>query len=211
MRRLIRALMVLTALVGSAIAYTGLPERVPVHWNLSGEADRYGSRLELLFITPAMMIGVWAMLRFLPRIDPLRANYAKFAGTYEVLIDAVLALMLVTHIIALLGASGAPATVTIVARVAVGVMFIVMGNVMPRTRQNWFVGVRTPWTLSSPRVWERTHRVAGYMFVGLGVLVLATIPLAPQVGIPVLVAGVVAVALGSVVYSYLEWRKERAG
>lgn len=210
MRRLIRVLMVLAALIASAVAYAGLPELVPVHWNLRGEPDRFGSGLELLFITPATMLAVWALLRLLPRIDPLRENYAKFAGTYETLIDAVMGLMLVIHVIMLLGARGAPDAVTAYARLAIGIMLIVMGNVMPRTRQNWLVGVRTPWTLASPRVWEKTHRVAGYGFFALGVLVLATIPLAPQVGIPVLVAGVMIVALGSVVYSFVVWRGERA-
>lgn len=209
MRKVIRILMVLVAAGASLIAYTGLPERVPVHWNISGEVDRYGSRFAVLVLVPLTMLFMWGLLRFLPRIDPLRANYARFAGTYEIIIDSVMAMMLVIHLAVLLGASGAPDSVTLVVRAAVGAMFIVMGNVMPRTRQNWFVGVRTPWTLASERVWERTHRLAGYLFVALGVVVILTIPLAPQIGIPILAAGVAAVAAASVVYSYLEWRKEK--
>jgi uncharacterized membrane protein len=210
MRRLIRIFMVLVATGASLIAYAGLPDRVPVHWNISGEVDRFGSRLMVLVLAPLIMLGVWGLLRFLPRIDPLRANYARFAGTYEIIIDAVMAMMLVIHLAILLGASGAPESVALVVQAAVGVMFIVMGNVMPRTRQNWFVGVRTPWTLASERVWERTHRLAGYLFVALGILVILTLPLAPQAGVLVLAVGVAIVALGSVVYSYLEWRKEKA-
>jgi uncharacterized membrane protein len=200
--------MVAAAAVGSAIAYSRLPDRVPVHWNLAGEPDRYGSPWELLFLMPVMMLAIWGLLRVLPKIDPLRHNYARFAPTYETLIDAILGLFLVVHIAILLGAAGAPATTELFVRAAIGVMFIVMGNIMPRTRQNWFVGVRTPWTLANPRVWEKTHRLAGYGFVALGVLLLLTIPFAPQIGIPVFVAGVVIVALGSVVYSYLVWRQE---
>jgi len=210
MRKIIRGLLVAAAAVASALAYSGLPERVPVHWNLSGEVDRYGSRTEALLLMPLMMLAVWGLMRLLPRIDPLRANYAKFAGTYELLIDAILAMLFLIHVGILLGASGAPDSVTIVVRLAVGAMFVVLGNVMPRTRQNWFIGVRTPWTLASARVWEKTHRVGGYAFVVLGILVLLTAPLAPQVGMPFLTAGIVVVALGTVVYSYLEWRKEQA-
>jgi uncharacterized membrane protein len=211
MRRLIRIFMVLVAVGASLVMYAGLPEQVPVHWNIRGEVDRYGARHEALFLIPLIMLATWGMLRFLPRIDPLRANYARFAGTYEVIIDSILAMMLVIHLAILLGASGAPDSVSLVVRAAIGAMFIVMGNVMPRTRQNWFVGVRTPWTLASERVWDRTHRLAGYLFVALGVIVILTIPLAPQIGIPVLAAGVAIVGLGSVVYSYLEWRKEKSG
>ncbi|HUF66671.1 MAG TPA: SdpI family protein [Gemmatimonadaceae bacterium] len=210
MRRLIRIFMVLVAVGASLVMYTGLPEQVPVHWNIRGEVDGYGSRFAVLFLSPLMMIGVWTLLRFLPRIDPLRANYARFAGTYEVIIDSVMAMMLVIHLAILLGASGAPDSVSLVVRAAIGAMFIVMGNVMPRTRQNWFVGVRTPWTLASERVWERTHRLAGYLFVALGLVIILTTPLAPQIGMPILAAGVATVALVSVIYSYLEWRKEKA-
>lgn len=208
MRRMIRALLVAAAAAASVAAWSRLPERVPIHWGISGEVDRYGSRTEALFIMPLTMLAVWGLMRLLPRIDPLRANYAKFAGTYEVVIDTVLAMMLVVHLAVLLGASGAPASVTIVVRFAVGAMLIVLGNVMPRTRQNWFIGVRTPWTLASARVWEKTHRLAGYMFVGLGLLVIATVPLAPQIGMPLLAGGMIVVALCTVAYSYLEWRKE---
>lgn len=210
MRKLIRILMVLIAVGVSLAAYSGLPESMPVHWNLRGEADRFGSRPEALFTIPLFMVVIWAILRFLPRIDPLRANYAKFAGTYEVIIDSLLAMMLVIHIAVVLGASGAPDSVAMIVHAAVGAMMIVLGNVMPRTRQNWFVGVRTPWTLASERVWERTHRVAGYLFVALGLIVILTTPLRPQIAMPILAAGVATVALVSVVYSYLEWRKEKA-
>jgi uncharacterized membrane protein len=210
MRRLIRILMVAIAAVASAVAYSGLPERVAMHWNIRGEPDRYGSPMEALFVIPLIMLAVWGLLRVLPKIDPFRDNYAKFAGTYELVIDLVLGMMLVMHIAVLLGALGAPQTVATIARAGMGVMFIILGNIMPRTRQNWFVGIRTPWTLSSARVWEKTHRVGGYGFVALGFLVLLTIPFAPQVGIPVLVAGLVAVGVGSVVYSFFVWRAERA-
>jgi uncharacterized membrane protein len=210
MRRLIRILMVAIAALASAIAYSQLPERVATHWNVRGEPDRYGSPMEALFVIPIVMLAVWGLLRVLPKVDPFRDNYAKFAGTYELVIDLVLGMMLMMHVAVLLGASGAPQTVATIVRAGMGVMFIVLGNIMPRTRQNWFVGVRTPWTLSNPRVWEKTHRVAGYGFVALGFLVLLTIPFAPQVGIPVLVAGLAAVGLGSVVYSFFAWRAERA-
>lgn len=210
MRRLIRILMVATAALASAVAYSRLPEQVATHWNIRGEPDRYGGPMEALLVIPIVMLAVWGLLRVLPKIDPFRDNYAKFAGTYELVIDLVLGMMLVMHIAVLLGAGGAPQTVASVVRAGMGVMFIMLGNILPRTRQNWFVGVRTPWTLSNPRVWERTHRVAGYGFVALGFLVLLTIPFAPQVGIPVLVAGLAAVGLGSVVYSFFAWRAERA-
>lgn len=209
MRRLIRILMVASAGAASLFAYTRLPERVPTHWNIRGEPDRYGGPAAALLLIPIMMLAVWGLMRVLPKIDPFRDNYAKFAGTYELIIDLVMGMMLVMHFAILLGAGGAPDTIAVAVRAGMGVMFIILGNILPRTRRNWFVGVRTPWTIADARVWEKTHRVAGYGFVILGVLILLTIPLAPQIGIPVLVAGVAVVGLGSVVYSFLVWRREQ--
>jgi uncharacterized membrane protein len=202
--------MVVAAAAASAVAYFRLPERVAVHWNYRGEPDRYGSPLEAVIVMPLAMLFVWGLLRFLPTIDPHRANYEKFRGTYETMIDSILALLLVIHVAILLGAAGAPASMDVIVRLAIGGLFIVLGNVMPRTRQNWFVGVRTPWTLANARVWEKTHRVAGYLFVALGVLTILTIPLAPHFGIPAMAAGIAIAAFGSLIYSYFAWRKEQA-
>jgi uncharacterized membrane protein len=210
MRRAIRFLMVAAAALASVVVYTRLPERVAVHWNYRLEPDRYGSPLEAVLVMPLVMLFVWGLLRFLPKIDPHRANYEKFRGTYDTMIDALLALFFVIHVAILLGAAGAPGSMEVLIRLAIGALFIILGNIMPRTRQNWFVGVRTPWTLANARVWEKTHRVAGYLFVGLGVVTILTIPLGSHVGVPAMAAGVAIAALGSFIYSYFAWRKEQA-
>ena len=94
--------------------------------------------------------------------------------------------------------------------VGVGALFVVIGNVMSRVRPNWFVGIRTPWTLSSEGVWRKTHRLGGYLFVGCGLLTAAAGVVRARWSVPVLVAGAVTTAVTSVVYSYLAWRREQA-
>jgi uncharacterized membrane protein len=91
-----------------------------------------------------------------------------------------------------------------------GVLFVVIGNVMPRMRPNWWFGVRTPWTLSNDRVWARTHRLAGFSMTAAGVAMIATALVLPaQFGIPVLLAATVAATIGPAVYSYLTWKREQ--
>jgi uncharacterized membrane protein len=91
-----------------------------------------------------------------------------------------------------------------------GALFIVLGIVMPRTRSNWWLGVRTPWTLSSDRVWERTHRLAGILMTAAGlVMVVAALALPARLGMPMIIASVAASTVGPAVYSYLTWRREQ--
>lgn len=208
MRRVIHPLLILLAFAASALAWPRLPDQVPVHWNLAGDADRYGSRFEGVLLMPLMMLLTWAAMRFLPKIDPRRANYARMEGTYEFVITLTLLAMLAMHGVIVAAALGHAVPMDRVIPVLVGALFVAMGNVLPRAKPNWWFGVRTPWTLSSEQVWRRTHRVAGYTMVTAGLVLAAT---ALTSSLPVRFALLVAAAIGAVVpvvYSYLAWRKE---
>ena len=102
MRRWLAPLLIVGSALFSVAMYSRLPARMPVHWNFHGEIDRYGSPLEGAFFFPAMMLLLWGIMRLLPRIDPRRANYAKFADTYSLLVNSLMALFAVMHV-ALIG------------------------------------------------------------------------------------------------------------
>jgi uncharacterized membrane protein len=192
----------------SALAWPHLGERMPVHWGITGEPDRWGSRTEGTLMLPAMLVGLVLLMRFLPRIDPRRENFAKMRGVYDFVIAVVAALMLGIHSLVLAAGLGHRVPVDTIIPVFIGVMLILLGNVLPRSRSNWWFGIRTPWTLSSDRVWARTHRVAGFCFVAAG-LILILAPILPGVLKPYLIVGTVLVgALIPVVYSYFAWRSE---
>ena len=210
MRKLVAPFFILGAIAFSIAVWSRLPERMPVHWGLNGQVDRYGSRLEAAFFFPAMMLLVWLLLRFLPRIDPRRANYAKFADTYDLLVNSFVALFAVMHV-ALLGAAlGWPVSMERVVPALIGVQFIILGNVLPRARPNWWFGIRTPWTLSNDRVWMRTHRVAGYLLAGAGVVLLAGAALPGPWTFALGVVAAIAAGFGSLVYSYFAWKQENS-
>lgn len=202
-------LILVAMFVAAAALWPSTPRRVPVHWNASGQVDGYGGRFAGLLLLPLIAIGIYLLLLFIPRIDPGKANYSQFAGTYLMVRFTVLVLMASFYAFSLLAIRGAKIDVTRAFIGAIAVMFIVLGNVLGKVRPNWFVGVRTPWTLSSKRSWVRTHRLAGWLFalVGLLFLALALAGIGPAiVWVLIAVLGVMTTFL--VVYSYIEWRHD---
>lgn len=208
-RKWIPLLVVVLAFGASAAVYSDLPNRVPSHWNLSGEVDGWMSREWGAFIMPLILAGLMAMLRILPAIDPKGANYAKFRGTYESLIIASMLFILALHAVMLAIALGYDISMNRVVPAGIGLLLIVLGNLLPRTRANWFVGIRTPWTLSSDRVWERTHRFGGRLLVAGGAVVVLAAMLFPRLSPMFMLAVVLGVTAAVLAYSYAVWRRER--
>lgn len=188
-----------------------LPDRVPVHWNVEGQPDRYGSPFEGALLVPVMATAILLLLAYLPRLDPRRANYETFRGAYVALATGIVVFMVAIQV--LLGAQylGARVDLGRLIPAAVGIGFMGIGLVLPRLRPNWFAGIRTPWTLEDDRVWEVTHRFAGRLFVVAGVVATVAGLLVPtRMLVWVLMVPILAAALGSVVYSYVAWRRLHA-
>lgn len=196
-------------LLFALVVWSWLPERVPTHWNVQGEPDAWSSRWAGLAIPVGSAAGLWLLAWVIPRIDPRGHNYERFEGTYWFVINLLL-LFLAAVMLMTVGASlGWPVRIETAVPVLLGLLFVALGNFLPRVKSNWTMGVRTPWTLESEGVWRRTHRLAGWCFVGAGVLTLLSVALEPEVRVWVLVGGVGAAALVPVVASYVFWRREQ--
>ncbi len=208
MRKWYPAVLLVAVSAVSIIAYPHLPERVPTHWDLHNHVNGYSSRLGAAIMLPLVLAGIWALMRLLPIVDPRRQNYAKFQREYDLVVNATLTLIAAIHVAIVAGALGYPIGISRVLPAAMGALLVVMGNVLPRARPNWWFGIRTPWTMSNDRVWERTHRVGGYLFVGSGVLIMLAVFLPPAVATFITIGGVTAAALGSVLYSLYAWKQE---
>jgi uncharacterized membrane protein len=192
----------------SAWLWPMAPESLPVHFDLSGNVDRMGSKLEGLFAIPTTAVVLYLVLRFLPRLDPARENYNSFAGAYAVVRLAVLVMLALVDLAILLPVAGVPVDQAAAIRVFVGGLLVVLGAAMGKIRPNWFVGIRTPWTLASKESWVRTHRVGGWVFILSGLAFMASLPLPHE---PALVVSFGILVLGLVwivVYSYLVWRRD---
>lgn len=203
-------LLAAIGVVASVTVYERLPESMAVHWDLHGNPNGWMPRAFGAFFGPVFLLLLWLLMRGLPRIDPRASNYARFGGAYDTIVAATLLLLLATHFIVLGAALGYHVPVARLVPALVGALFVVIGNVMPRMRPNWWFGVRTPWTMSNDRVWARTHRLAGFSMTGAGLVMLgAALALPSRLGGPVMLAAAVAGLIGPVVYSYLTWKREQ--
>jgi uncharacterized membrane protein len=194
----------------SLALFERLPDRMATHWGLSGQADGWSGRAFGAFGLPGLMLVVWGLCYWLPSIDPRRESYAKFRGSYDVVVAAIVGVMAVVHAAILAVALGVAIPIPIFISLAVGSLLVLIGNLLPRARPNWFFGIRTPWTLSNDRVWDRTHRLGGRVMVLAG-LVIAVAGFSPPPWPPVLI-GLAAggAALVPIIYSYVVWRQHRA-
>jgi len=208
MRKWIPPLLIIAAMAISIYMYPSLPDRVPTHFGLDGQPNGWSSRIFGAWLVPVIMAFVWLILRLAPHIDPRKENYEKFRGVYEVVVVAILAFMLVMHIVVLKSATGAHIPMDRFVFVGVGALFMVMGFTLPRVQSNWFIGIRTPWTLTSDESWDRTHKVGGTLFVLLGVLSIISSLLAPQTAPWALLAGGIGVTIFLFVYSYRIWKND---
>ncbi len=202
-------LLALAVMIGlSAWAAPNLPDRVPVHWGIDGTADRYGSRLEALIAMPLVTLGLGLLFAVLPSVEPRRRHLEESARAYNAVWIMALLALVGGHAIILLSGLGRQVPVPSIALAGVGALLLVLGNYLGKIRSNWFLGIRTPWTLSSERSWNCTHRLGGRLFAALGALILVTVLLSTTAATWVLGIGLAAVLIATVVYSYIVWRDD---
>jgi uncharacterized membrane protein len=200
------ALIFILVMLGVAVwIYPHLSGQAPVHWGAHGNVNGWMPRFWAAAIWPLAMAGMAVAYALLPVISPRRFEIKPFARTYGSIVLATLAFMLVVGTAALLAGAGYRVSVDLVAPVAVGALLMVIGNFMGKFRKNFFVGIRTPWTLTSDVVWERTHRFAGWLFVLAGAvwIVGGLLRASPAV----LVVAVLVAMLVPAVYSYFLYRR----
>lgn len=183
-----------------------LPDRVPSHWNAAGEIDGYSSKNFLVFFYPAMALGVYLLMLFLPKIDPFRKNYAKFARPYYFIRLFLLLFFLGLYMFNIVAAYGYNLNIKYFIIPLMSLLFLGLGFVMPKLQRNFFVGIRTPWTLQSDLVWQKTHKMAGSAFILMAVLSFLTMFLG-QNSFWVFIILVLIFSFLPMVYSYYLYRK----
>lgn len=187
--------------------YPFLPDQIPVHWDIQGNVA-YDGKSTFLFLC-ALPLLMAALLVFLPKIDPRKKNYAKFGKYYDYFCMFMMVFLLIVNLI-VASESFFPGhiSVGIVVQVLIGVMFLFLGNMMPKFKSNFFVGIKTPWTLSNTDVWNRTHRLAGGMMFAAGLLIILTCFWLPQeISFWLLMVLVMISVLVPTVMSYLWYKK----
>ncbi|KMY48958.1 SdpI family protein [Peribacillus loiseleuriae] len=161
------------------VFYQQLPAQVPIHWNLNGVANGYATKFNGLLLNVSIMILLYALLIFLPKIDPKAQNYQKFSRSYSMIINAILFIFFLINVLVILTGIGYDIPIGKIVPLLVGFLFIVLGNYMHSVKPNYFVGIRTPWTLSNETVWKKTHRFGSRIFILAGVLFMS-VPFLPS-------------------------------
>lgn len=184
--------------------YPQLPERVPSHWNIRGEVDGYSNRVFGAFGLPLLNLGIYILMLVAPAIDPKKESYSR---AYDVIRWSIIAIMSLLHIVVLMAGLGYVIDAGKVVQPAVSVMFILIGNQMGRFKHNYFVGIKTPWTLANKEVWRKTHRVSGPIWVVGGFIGLLGTWLPSPYNFTTMMVAIIGASLVSLVYSYIIFKK----
>lgn len=179
--------------------YNQLPEQVPIHWNIQGEADNYGPK----WVLPLIHLGVYALLLIAPIIDPRKKNYQVFSKAYYRLRLALILFFGAFNVLVFMSQLGHDIDISRILVIGIFLLFIVLGNYMNNLKPNWFIGIRTPWTMENEEVWRKTHYLASRLFFGFGLIALIlSFFLAEKTLLPMLLIVTILAALIPVVYSY---------
>lgn len=187
--------------------WLNLPDQIAIHFNAAGQPDSTVGKGIGLIIAPAIFTSLYALFRALPSIDPLGDNILEFEEQYRTAVRAVLGFLTYIQIMVVAWNTGYSFSVNQALAPAIAALYYVMGDVIGEARQNWFIGIRTPWTLSSEEVWQKTHERCGPLFKIAAVAALAATVI-PDYFIALTVAPALAVSVYAVLYSYREYRKQ---
>lgn len=187
--------------------YPRLPEKVPSHWNLRGKVDAYMSKFGGTFTAPLIMLGVVVLFLLIPKIDPLKENINKFKGYYYEFVVVFSILMLFMQVHTLLWSIGTKLNINVFIPIITGALFYFAGILLEKAKRNWFIGIRTPWTLSSDAVWEKTHNLGSILFKISGILCLVGF-FFQKFEIYFVILPLSFTAVYTVIYSYIAYRKE---
>lgn len=193
-------LVALTAAV-SIVAAPSLPDRIVTHWNAAGVPDGTMSRTLGLALTPALAGVLVVAFALIPRIDPLGENIAEFRAVYDWFVVAFTAFMAVIHVGVVAFNLGYRFDFTLLVLAAVSLLLYFVGVLLGHARRNWFVGIRTPWTMSNTEVWDRTHALAAQLFKLTAVLGLVGL-LFGDLAVYFLLVPALLTAVATVAYSY---------
>ena len=204
--------LIAISILAGIFAYPYLPGRFASHWNMLGEADGDMPKFWGVFLVPLIMAGLFGIYNLILRIDPLRHNIAAMRKYYDWFWFALFIFLLYIFGLILSWNFGYRFNFTLFILPALAALWYVLGVILPHIKRNWFFGIRTPWTLSSDAVWERTHIFAGRLFrIAAEVTFVAFFFVGYEYMFIVAIGAVALSALVALVYSFIIYRKMNGG
>lgn len=201
--------MIVIAIMAGVFLWNQLPEQMASHWNANDEVDGTMPKFWGVFLMPIVTLGMFALFIFIPNMDPLKANIVEFRETFNLFIVFFVTFMLYVHTLTLIWSLGynnfkmSTALLPII-----GLMFIFIGYMLRKARRNFFIGIRTPWTLSSDTVWSKTHQLGSILFMLSGVFAMIGGFFGGMLAFWLMFVPLIGSTLFLVVYSYVLYRNE---
>jgi uncharacterized membrane protein len=199
-------LVIIVSFAISAYFYPILPDEIATHWNAQGQPNGYSSKLFGLFLVPVMSLVLLGVFLLIPKIDPLRQNIKKFRGYFDNFILVIIFFMFLIHLFSILWNLGIFVDMIQILSPAFALLFYYTGVLIEKSKRNYFIGIRTPWTLSSDRVWDKTAKLGGKLFKAAGIISLLGL-LLPRLSIDFVIVPIILFTIYLFVYSYLEYAK----
>ena len=206
-------IIVIVLIVGvttaGALLWDQLPDPMASHWDVNDQPDDYMSKFWGVYLMPLILIGLFLLFLLIPNIDPLKANIAEFRGTFNLFITFMIGFLVYVHVLTLrwnlgytdlgIGQGMLP---------AIGLLFFIIGSMLRKAKRNWFIGIRTPWTLSSDNVWNEIHRIGGILFMASGVIAVIGGFFGGEAAFWSIMIPVFGTTIFLVVYSYVLYQRE---
>ncbi|WP_249927548.1 SdpI family protein, partial [Heyndrickxia sporothermodurans] len=201
-------LIIVLSVIVWLIAFPHLPSQIATHWDFSGNVNGYSTKVGAMLTMVGLLIFLYIMFLFLPKVDPKKENYKYFTRSYRIIINSLLFIFFILNLLIIFYSLGYPIPMSSLGSFIVGAIFIILGNFLQTVRTNFFIGIRTPWTLSNDTVWRKTHRFGGkIMFIAGIIMMLSTfIPAGWREAI-VIISIIVSVVL-PIYYSYRVFKQE---
>jgi len=200
-------IIIAIAFIAGAYFYPQLPSRIASHWDSAGQVNGYMNKFWGIFLLPIMMLGFFALYFIIPKVDPLKNNIQSFRKYYNILWIAIFIFFLYIFGITLAQNIGYRFNITFAMVPAIAALWFFLGTFFTKLKRNWFLGIRTPWTLSNDIVWNKTHKLGGRLFQIAAIIALAGMFFKDDILIVAIVVPAVAVAIITVIYSYIEYKK----
>lgn len=207
--KIIYVLLFLLPFILGAIFYSKLPDTMITHWNFNNEPDGYSSKPFALFGIPLILIGLTILCLVVTKADPKRANVDRSKKVLNIVLWFMPILTNIIQIVSIIANMGKKVDIGLIVGGLIGILFIVIGNYMPKCKQNYTVGIKTPWTLASENVWNKTHRVGAVCFVICGIFMIITAVLKSSIVNLAFIPVVIVIILFPIVYSYILYKKEK--
>ena len=201
--------MIALALLAGTILWNQLPDQMASHWNVNDEVDGTISKVWGVLMMPLITLGMFVLFLVIPNIDPLKANIAQFRESFNLFIVLIIAFMLYIHGLTLVWSLGFTNFKMSAAMLPfMGVLFIAIGFMLRKAKRNFFIGIRTPWTLSSDSVWAKTHQLGSILFMISGAFAIIGGVFGGMIAFWLMFVPLIGSSLFLVIYSYVLYRDE---